>query len=509
MKYLYLYFALFCLGAVSLVSCIDSEDDVFGEKLEITVSNIEDDIHVNIGDNLTISPEISPADREYECFWGVANKNNQYSIIDTISRERNLDFNVALGTGNYTLRFCAKDKETGIFSYTQYNLIVETDMSTGWWVLKKSSNGTDVDLHTPVKAINDILYTRNGKAMTGNPVDLAYTPNFFIFDPLTDKNVNNTVVFLTSDNDMAVVDYFTGMVKRTYDDMFAEMPANRSIQAIFKGASDVHLVADGDLYTLPISKYSPYYRQFVIKHTGDYQLSPYRVASGWSNPMLFDDASSSFCIVDRGAPALVYGKENASPAHMNLNMDLVFMGGRTTGSNGGENGYAILKEKGAEKYHLAYLDATKSSSDMNSTNASYNQVISEINEMPEGLDVVNAQVRAMSQDNNFIYFVKDNKLFSCNLDTYEEREQTIDATAGETINYLEYAKFMQPWNDQTQWFAYLLVGTKVGDSYKLYLHPVQGGNTQPAEKVLEGKGEVKRAIYIANMSGTIYPQVYL
>ncbi|MBR4882267.1 MAG: hypothetical protein IKU18_00145, partial [Bacteroidales bacterium] len=80
---------MFCLGAASLVSCINSDDDAFGEKLEITVSNIDNDIHVNIGDNLSLSPVIAPADREYECFWGVANKNNTYSVIDTISRERN------------------------------------------------------------------------------------------------------------------------------------------------------------------------------------------------------------------------------------------------------------------------------------------------------------------------------------------------------------------------------------------------------------------------------------
>jgi hypothetical protein len=54
-----------------------------------------------------------------------------------------------------------------------------------------------------------------------------------------------------------------------------------------------------------------------------------------------------------------------------------------------------------------------------------------------------------------------------------------------------------------------MIGTVSGDSYKLYMHPVQGGNIQPAVQVLEGKGEVKRAIYIANLSGTIYPSVYL
>ena len=505
----YLYFTLLLLGMGLATSCVDSDEDLFGERLEIGVENIDKDIRVNIGDVLEINPTITPADREYDCFWGVASKSNTYSVIDTISRERNLKYTVTLNTGTYSLRFCAKDRETGIFSYTDYSLSVETDMSTGWWVLKEGANGTDVDLFTPAKAINDVVYSRNGKALKGSPVDLAYTPNYFIFDPLTDKDVNNTVVLLTSEEDMVVVDYFTGKVLRNYEDMFMDLPANRSIQAIFKGASDVHLVADNKLYTMPVSKYTPRYRQFVIKHTGNYELSPYRVASGWCNPMLFDNASSSFCIADRGALELVYGKETASPAHRNLNMDLLYMGGRTTSSSGGENGYALLKEKGADVYKLAYIDATRTSSDLTSSTASYNNIVLEMETLPNDLQVLGAEIRALSQDNNIIYFAKDNKVYLCNLETLEEREQVADYAAGETVTYMEFAKFMQPWNDQNQWFSYLVIGTKAGDGYKLYMHPVQGGNIQPAEKVLEGKGQVKRAIYIANLSGTIYPSVYL
>ena len=91
----------------------------------------------------------------------------------------------------------------------------------------------------------------------------------------------------------------------------------------------------------------------------------------------------------------------------------------------------------------------------------------------------------------------------------EEREQTASFGAGETITYMEFAKFMQPYNDTSKWFSYLLIGTKDGNNYKLYLHPVQGGNILPAETVYEGTGEIKRAIYIANLSGSIYPSVYL
>lgn len=505
----YLYFTLLLLGAGLFSSCIDSDDDLFGEKLEVTVGNIEKNIRVNIGDVLQLNPTISPDDREYDCFWGVANRNNTYSVIDTISFERNLNYTVTLNTGNYTLRFCAKDKETGVFSYTEYNLSVETDMSTGWWVLKQGVNGTDVDLFTPEKAIRDVVYSRNGVALQGKPVDLAYTPNYFVFDPKTDTDVNHNIVVLTSESDIMFVDYFTGKVLKTYDELFMEAPANRSVQGVFKGASDVHLIADGKLYTMPISRYTPHYRQFIIQHTGDYKLSKYRVASGWSNPMLFDEASSSFCIADRGASDLIYGLETASPAHRNLNMDLLYMGGRTTSSSGGENGYALLKEKGADVYHLAYIDATRSSYDLTSSSPDYHCVVLESKTLPNSLGLLSADVRALSQDNNIMYFAKDNKVYLCNLETLEEREQSVGYGAGETVTYMEYAKFMQPYNDQSKWFGYLMIGTVSGDSYKLYMHPVQGGNIQPAVQVLEGKGEVKRAIYIANLSGTIYPSVYL
>ncbi|MBQ8889572.1 MAG: hypothetical protein IJY59_08820 [Bacteroidaceae bacterium] len=501
-----LYIALFFLGLFT--ACVDSSEDVYGERLEIRVENIDQDIRVNIGSSLNISPKIYPEDRNYECFWGVANRNNQYSIIDTLSHERDLDYLVTLNTGSYTLRFCAKDTETGIFSYTEYNLFVETDMSTGWWVLKSNENGTDVDIFTDEKKIENVVHSYNGKTLTGNAVDLAYTTNYFVFDASTDTDVNKSVVFLGSEEDLMVVDLFTGKILRTYEDLFYEFPAQRKIQAVFKGASDVHLLADGSLYTMPISRYTPHYKQFVIKHGGDYVLSPYRVASGWSNPMLFDESTSSFCIADRAASELVYGKPEASPSHSNLNMELLYMGGRTTSTNGGENGYALLKVKGEEKYKLAYIDATRSTYDLNSSTASRHCIILDMKDIPNTLGLLKSEIRAQSQDNDIMYFVKDNQVYSCHLETFDERLQTTEFSAGETITYMEYTKFMQPYNDTSKWFNYLMVGTKTDNGYKLYFHPIQAGTLQPAVKVFEGEGEVKRAIYIGMIGGYVYPSVY-
>ena len=51
-----LYIALFSL--VLFTACVDSSEDVYGERLEIRVENIDQEIHVNIGSPLNISPKI-------------------------------------------------------------------------------------------------------------------------------------------------------------------------------------------------------------------------------------------------------------------------------------------------------------------------------------------------------------------------------------------------------------------------------------------------------------------
>jgi len=64
----------------------------------------------------------------------------------------------------------------------------------------------------------------------------------------------------------------------------------------------------------------------------------------------------------------------------------------------------------------------------------------ELRELPNTLGVLRADFRAMNQDNDIIYFSKNNKLFSCDLATLYEKEQNLDLASGEVITYMEYIK---------------------------------------------------------------------
>ena len=485
MKFI-IYSVLIVVGICS--ACYDDKGSSdYGEKLNIRVENVETNIRVNVASVLEICPKIYPENREYECFWGIANKNNQYSIIDTLCKEKDLNFFVDLKTGSYLLRFCAKDVETGIFSYTEYNLSVETDMATGWWVLKNGVNGTDIDLFTPDKKIADVLYSRNGHSLMGSALDMSYTNYYWVYDSATGNNVMTKAIFVGSDQDLAVIDFFTGQFISEFDELFYGNQKQRKIQALFRGASDTHVVVNDQIYTMPNMKYAPY-RQFAIKHLGTYEISSYRNASGSGLPLLFDKLTSSFCTVSRNLLELNYFGNDETLPHQNLDMDLLFLGGRTIdASYPGEYAYAILKKKNAEEYWLAYLNGWQS--------MDKNPMEKELRELPNTLGVLRADFRAMNQDNDIIYFSKNNKLFSCDLATLYEKEQNLDLASGEVITYMEYIKYF-PWDMINEWFTYLVIGITKGEQYKLCLHPVQAGNIQPAIKIFEGIGEVKRAIYI-------------
>ena len=490
-----IYFVLLFIGVCS--ACYDNKGSSdYVEKLDIRVENIDESINVSVASVLELHPKIYPEDREYECFWGIANVNNQYGVIDTLSKERDLNVQINLKTGSYLLRFCAKDLKTGIFSYTEYKLSVQTDMSIGWWVLKDGVNGADIDLFAPDRKIENVIYARNGKALAGKALDMSYTNYYRVYDPVTSTDELTKAVFVGSSEDLVVMDFFTGRIIRNFEELFYETPKHQTVQALFRGASDTHVIVDNQLYTMPNMRYSSY-RQFAIQHQGDYKISSYRNATGWSNPLLFDELTSSFCTVTRNSLDLNFLGNDITPApHKNLDMDLLFLGARTLSTDYlGAYAFAILKKKNEASYKLAYLSGTPA--------VDKNPMQEQLKDLPNTLGVLHADFRAMNQDNDIIYFSKDNKIFSCNLVTFEEREQDLNfATTGERITYTEYVKYA-PWDANNDWFTYLVIATMQGEHYKLYLHPVQAGVIQPAIKTFEGEGQVKKAIYMKMDGGYV------
>ena len=480
----------------TLSGCFSDEGNYdYDAPLVISVEGIENSYAVSpTGDRLTISPVITPADRTYDCFWTVTSASATWGDkVDTISRQQNLDYSVNLDMGNYKLRFNAKDRQTGVFSYTEYDLSVTTDMAAGWWLLKTVDGETDIDFFSTEKDKHDVLMSANGKRLSGEALNLDFTSNFWRFD--TDKltDVRLEAVFVASSSDLAAIDYFTGRIVSGYDDLFVDAPRNHEVRDMFKGPSDTHVYVDGYIYTMYHSKYS-IYNQFVIKTLGSYDIAPQHHCAG-SLPVLFNRANNSLCSVSRTSQGIDYFK-NGNPSPNQMDMDLVFIGGQTTSQwTQGDIALAVMKSRTSGKHYLLQLDGQPYSMDSNP--------IMSMDEMPDGLGLYDANCRTLNQNNSIVYYSRDNHLYSCNLANFSETECEVQPGSGETVTYMEYLKFA-PYGFDELWFDYLAIATSSGDSYKLSLHPVVAGRVQPADKVFQGKGKVKRACYMHQTSYGIY-----
>lgn len=485
MKTVLIIFTL-CIACIGIACYEDEGNYDYTDKLEITVSGIQDAYNVTVGESILLKPQITPVNREYEYFWGIVATNSANNSIDTISFEQNLDYKVSLRTGSYHLLFCVKDKATGIYAYERYNLIVGTETTDAWWILKENENGTDLDLITPTKTMPNFISTINGKQMAGAPVSLAFTLYYSDFDSITNTNVKINSVFVASEQDIVALDYYSGKLIRDYDGMFYEFPKNRKVSHLFNGPSDIHAIVDNRIYTIPAISSGAHYTQFSIKVDGSYQLSSQYHAVGGKQPLLFDESSSSFCSVSRGTSLLMY-TDNSGISPNNMGMELVFMGSRSPSIyTPGDVAYAIMKDK--SKYYLTTIDATLA-------NRINSNPIQEMVEIPSTLGILNADFRTVNEDNDIIYYTKSNKVFACNLSTWEEIPQNLEIGSEETISYIEYIKFA-PYGGEANWFDYIVIATHLDGQYKLYLHPIQAGNIQPVEKVYTGEGKVKKALFI-------------
>jgi len=471
-----------CLG----IACYENKGNYdYTDKLEITVSGMQEAYNLTVGETISLKPQITPVNREYDCFWGIIASNSGSNNVDTISFDQNLDYKISLRTGSYNLLFCARDKATGIYAYERYNLTVGTETTDAWWILKENSNGTDLDLITPTKTMSNFISSINGKQMAGAPVSLAFTHYYSEFDSTINANVKISSVFVASEQDIVALDYYSGKLIRDYDNFFYEFPQNRKVTHLFNGPSDIHAVIDNHIYTIPAMKNGAPYTQFSIKVDGNYQLSSQYHAVGAKQPLLYDEISYSFCSVARGTSLLMY-TDNSGISPNDMDMELIFMGSRSPSISAGDVVYAIMKN--GNKYNLINIDGTL----INRVNSN---PIKEMVEMPSDLGILNADFRTVNENNDIIYYTKDNRVFACKIDTWEEEPQDLGIGSGETITYMEYVKFA-PYDSNPDWFDYVVIATHQNGQYKLYLHPIQAGNIQPAEKVYTGEGKVKKALFI-------------
>ena len=160
-----------CLAASIWVSCSpDLGNYEYSDLKEPSVSGLED-ASVLMFSRLSVNPQLSGGefpDDAYSFEWKVLDDagNSEAVVIGT---ERNLDYDVELLPGSYTLFYTITQVSTGLFWQFEMKLTVSSSTSEGWMVLCSDGGRTRLDMISAVTGdtMTDVLRGNGMPQMNG------------------------------------------------------------------------------------------------------------------------------------------------------------------------------------------------------------------------------------------------------------------------------------------------------------------------------------------------------
>jgi hypothetical protein len=191
---------------MAFISCSDEETKtVFKEINEISIAQFSetDEIEALILEQLEIEPvieqSIDKTEDDLSFVWFLFQKDQTIGKADTISRDRNLSYQISLVPGTYLLKYRVTDNNTKVFAEQEVMLEVQNIYTSGLVVLNEVSNEARIafinfNLNEQLK---DVYLTLNGTAIGTNPkwISQTYYGEFVIA-----CNDDNGGVFCSTDD---------------------------------------------------------------------------------------------------------------------------------------------------------------------------------------------------------------------------------------------------------------------------------------------------------------------
>ncbi|TKC07436.1 PKD-like family lipoprotein [Pedobacter frigoris] len=494
-----IYSALTLGLTLLMFSCAkDKSNYDYAPNEKITVTGLEAGYSpISEKDRLVIEPTATSTDpnAKFEYLWGIYETNVQGSapVLDTIGRTQKLDYLVKQPAKGWVLVLRVKNTNTQYTQYFTATVNVVTQFTRGWYVAKDDGTQADLDLFltptaiTPNGKIENVYSMINGKKLQGKGLIMNF---FSSYKSMATGVLGNTRAFIVAtENDASAININTMKELRGFNSLFYQAPAVKAPGSVFLGSSAVYLVNNGQCHS--IYSMSANTGQFgVAKIKNDlntpYSLSKYFLTSSFADPFFFDETSSSFIAATAtgavmtsvsDAPDKDGKKETDMPANNN-NKKMLYMGYKTSSL-----GYAVFQDKTVSS--LKILSAV-------TPNRTAFKMLNDT--LLTTSKIYNAtRFALLDGDENMIYFVLGNEIWSRNLSNkFEQLQYTVPA--GEEVTFVRHRKS----TEAGYAYNYVMVGTKSGSNYKVRMFTKSSGNLSVTPAfILEGAGIVRDVMYMA------------
>lgn len=478
MKKTLLSFVFVCV-AVGFAGCMDDKGNYDYKSTESVTPKIVsgiDDVYRRITlTSLAIDPTVDGNEGDYDYTWYAF--KNESDPIDTLGREKSLDYVVGLPAGIYTLIFKVESKANRTCAYKSTRLEVSSQFGQGFFVLKDRGGVTDMDFIRDGEVSADVLSVVNGEGLPGDAVKATFTAGGYSYEVTNPDNTTEVVksesaFFITSEDDMRVYDGESMKMLARFEDAFMDVPAEKKPGGVYACLYGQFALNGGRLFCLTSALTNV--GKFGYPWVGDYDLSP-NIMQGMSSSLAYDRASKSFHLLNPLSTSL-------APMLSNFNgYDLLYMGHSEYMEGTPFYGYGIVKSPEGKHYLFGVL-------------CPYNFQLLQNQEVPAEFKVLDAKVFGMAGYGKDVIFFSpgDNTVGYYNFSNQTEREQILKLPEGEKVVYL---KHIFEYGSTPEYLAVL--ANKDG-RWSLYCYSFDGSTPDvKAAPTLEyhGQGDARSVIY--------------
>lgn len=502
-KNIWLSVLCFCLTC-SLVACFEDDSTLGNASVPgIEISKIENKAIVSYsGNHLQVTPQVKTeyAEGELKYTWYIYDANATVSddVADkgyrreVISQEKNLDYDVKLSSGAYTVVCEVSHVNSGLTATTSFTLNVTTSFSQGFYLLKETADGnTDLDLLVGDAVSHDLISSMQGAPMQGKPINMSmmYAQSYINDD--TQELESTNMLNLFAENDYRAL--------RTED-----------LKLVFDKSN---ICFDALTSEVPYTYVRGFFTSYFLTSKGIYSSNTVDVqpSSGRYGVPVATGASRFFQSINGGMGCTYWNDEK------HCIYDIDYNGIKATPDiiDGTSAGVVVVHQEcvasGTNYVGSAettwYVSQDKESGARYFWNVSARTVtpLAADSHMAKGTSIAGNGLKA-----NLIYVIDENKLWAYNWNTGEEYAVNLPGVGSdETLNYVTN-QFLNVggFGDQSANMDNLIICTTKGSDYKAYFFSnlVGGQPNGEASAVASGQGTIKAVRFAAAVSikGTDY-----
>lgn len=479
-----------------LTSCFDDDSTAWTQKAgDITITGVEGSYTSMsfVGEHLTITPTVttdySDSDMDYQWLLisqktGSTDEQGKTIEPELLSSTKDLDFEVNLPPGEYQLRLYAKAKSND-YTVTKFaTLMVQTDFTQGFYILKETAEGnTELDLLNSKDILSEnLLQQVKGAPLKGKPLLLIPYYKMRYVDTKTDEiKTNHCLMLNTEANNYYIVR--TTDLETMYDRsniFFDEAPADEIPYALHQNAMNYTILqTNKGIYRVSGGTGQFGVATSVVPTSKYYVYDPYSYGGG----AFWDPVNHS-----------LVGKnynQRASTLVANLtNYDCLYCGYVYLAS--ARSQFILCDNSTGDRYLYSLKGAISGMS------------VTSKKQFDAGSHMAKASYYASNaRTATYIYCIDGGKIYACNINAADLAEVEIrpeGIPSNENITYVANQFWFS--NYQGTPFDYLIVGTQSGNTYKLYFYTTNGGAPTGAPvKTVQGTGILKKVRF---MSQNVY-----